>query len=56
MIFASLGYLIDAFGKFLLPKYDATIAMFTFIGELLFMLWLLIKGVKVQRSITKETS
>jgi len=47
LIIAGLGYLIDSFGKFLLPNYDATIAQFTFIGELLLMLWLLFKGVKI---------
>jgi hypothetical protein len=47
LIIASLGYLVDAFGKFLLPNYGATIAMFTFIGELLFMFWLLFKGSKI---------
>jgi len=50
LIIAGLGYLIDNFGKFLLPNYDLNIAMFTFIGELLFMLWLLFKGVNVQRT------
>jgi hypothetical protein len=47
LIIAGLGYLIDNFGKFLLPNYNITIAMFTFIGELLFMLWLLLKGAKI---------
>jgi hypothetical protein len=47
LIVAPLGYLIDSFGKFLLPNYDATIAMVTFIGELLFMFWLLFKGAKI---------
>ena len=43
---ASLGYLIDSFGKFLVPNYDASIAMFTFFGELLLMLWLLWVGAR----------
>jgi len=43
---ASLGYLIDSFGKFLVPNYDANIGMFTFFGELLLMLWLLWGGVR----------
>ena len=47
LIIAAFGYLIDNFGKLLLPNYDANIAMFTFIGEVLLMLWLLIKGWKV---------
>lgn len=47
LIIASLGYLIDSFGKFLLPNYDATISLFTFIGELIFPFWLLLKGGKI---------
>ena len=47
VIIAGLGYIIDSFVIFLLPNYDVTIAMFTFIGELLFMLWLLFKGAKI---------
>lgn len=48
LIIAGLGYLIDSLGKILIPDYNVTIAMFTFIGELLLMFWLLIKGVKVK--------
>ena len=47
LLIAGLGYFIDSFGKFLLPGYNVEIAMFTFIGELIFMFWLLIKGVKI---------
>ena len=49
LIIAGLGYLLDSFGNFLLPNYDLTISMFTFIGEVLFLLWLLIKGVNADR-------
>ncbi len=49
LIIAGLGYLIDSLGKILIPNYNVTIAMFTFMGELLLMFWLLIKGVKVQQ-------
>jgi hypothetical protein len=47
LIIAGLGYLIDSFAIFLLPNYEATIGLVTFIGELLFMLWLLLKGGKI---------
>lgn len=47
LIIAALGYLMDGFGKFLLPDYNLTIAAFTFIGEVLLIFWLLIKGVKI---------
>jgi hypothetical protein len=41
---AALGYLIDSLGKILLPDYNLTIAAFTFIGEVLLLFWLFIKG------------
>jgi hypothetical protein len=47
LIIASLGYLVDSFGKLLLPNYDANIAMFTFVGEVLLIFWLLFKGAKI---------
>ena len=46
IVIASLGYLVDSFGKFLVPNYSANIGMFTFFGELLLMLWLLWAGVR----------
>ncbi|MFI4962782.1 MAG: DUF4386 domain-containing protein [Legionellales bacterium] len=48
LIIAGFGYVIDSFGKFLFPKYNPTLAMFTFIGEVTFLLWLIIKGVNVR--------
>ncbi len=47
LIVASLGYLIDSVGKILLPDYNLTIAAFTFIGEVVLVFWLLIKGSKL---------
>ena len=44
LVIASFGYVIDSFGKFLLPDYKLTVSMFTFIGEVLFGIWLLFKG------------
>ena len=56
LVIASLGYLIDSFASFLLPNYHDYEAIFAlvvflpaFIGELSMCLWLLIKGVNVQR-------
>lgn len=54
LVIAGLGYLIDCFGNFLLPNYDLTISVFTFIGEVLLLLWLLIRGVKGQQLNTIE--
>lgn len=42
-------YLLDAVTQLLFPGF-ATISQFTFVGELLFPLWLLIKGVNVSRA------
>ena len=48
MIIAGLGYLIEFVLFFLFPQLDASIIMFTFWGEVLLPLWLLIKGVNVE--------
>ena len=48
LIIAGFGYLIDVVIFFLFPTFDVTISQFTFIGELLLALWLLIKGVNVE--------
>lgn len=53
LIIAAAGYLVDGLGKIFLPQYSANIAMFTFVGEPLFMLWLLWKGI---RGFGKEAS
>jgi hypothetical protein len=46
VIAAGLGYLVDGCGKVLVPNYNLTIAMYTFVGEPLLMFWLLWKGIK----------
>ena len=46
VVIAGLGYLIDNLGKILSPDYNVTIAMFTFIGEVLLIIWLLWRGIK----------
>jgi hypothetical protein len=53
MVVAALGYLTDAYGNMLYPNYDKTFGWVAgvgaIIGELPFFLWLLIRGVNVQR-------
>ena len=49
LIIGGFGYVIDSLGVFLFPNYDAVIAQFTFVGEVLLPLWLLIKGVNVAK-------
>jgi len=48
IIIASLGYMIDGLGKLLSTDYNLTISMFTFIGEVVLMFWLLIKGRQIE--------
>jgi hypothetical protein len=49
LIISGLGYLIDDFMVLLLPNSGAILSLFAFIGEWLFALWLLIKGVNVEQ-------
>jgi hypothetical protein len=48
LIIAGFGYLIDVVTFFLLPSFP-TIGLFTWWGELLIALWLLIKGVNEEK-------
>lgn len=44
LILAGLGYFISYSGKFLFPNTNTDFLMITFFGELIFMVWLLIRG------------
>ena len=48
LIIAGLGYLLTNLKPFLFPSINLDFAEYTFYGELVFMLWLLIKGPKIQ--------
>lgn len=48
LIIGGFGYLVDFFALSLFPNHSMTISQFTFIGEILFPLWLLIRGVNVK--------
>jgi hypothetical protein len=50
LIIAGLGYLITTLKPYLFPNFNSDIARFTFYGELIFMLWLLIKGSRIKES------
>jgi hypothetical protein len=41
---AGVGYLVDTFAGLLVTDYSISISAVTFIGEALFLLWLLVKG------------
>lgn len=49
LIIAGLGYLITYSGPYLYPDWDTGFLFITFFGELLFMLWLLIRGWKLEQ-------
>jgi ascorbate-specific PTS system EIIC-type component UlaA len=52
LIVAGSGYLVDTFARILAPDYGATmiatVIMATMFGEMVFPIWLLIKGVNVE--------
>jgi len=46
VVIAGGGYLIDSFGKILIPNYALNIAAFTFVGEVLLIFWLFWRAIK----------
>jgi hypothetical protein len=49
LILAGAGYLMDFLRYVLLPDVELTVTQFTFIGELLLPLWLVVRGVDSRR-------
>jgi hypothetical protein len=47
LVIAGIGYVVQSFTIFL--GYNLNIIVFTGLGELVFLLWLLIKGVNVEQ-------
>lgn len=45
---AGAGYLVDSLGGLLVEDYSLSVGAVTFIGEALLMVWLLVRGRKVQ--------
>lgn len=54
LMVACFGYLIDVVTFFLVPGFQLVISEFTFVGELLLMFWLLVKGVNVKQWEKRE--
>jgi hypothetical protein len=50
LIVAGLGYLINAIKPIAFPNIHLDFAKYTFFGELIFMLWLIIKGSRIKES------
>jgi len=54
LVIAGFGYLIDSFGKLLSANYNVDIAVFTFIGEVVLIFWLFIKGARIPDQAKEE--
>lgn len=48
LMIGCFGYLMDSFIFFFVPDFGITVSEFTFLGEVLLPLWLVIKGVNVE--------
>jgi hypothetical protein len=48
MIIAGIGYVVDVFNWFVFPDFNFGLSVFTFVGEIVLPLWLLIKGVNLK--------
>jgi hypothetical protein len=46
VIIAGAGYFIDGFGTMLSPSYTLELSLYTFVGEVLLIVWLLVRGGK----------
>jgi hypothetical protein len=44
LVIAGIGYLVDSFGALLVANYSLKIGSITSVGEVVFMIWLLVKG------------
>lgn len=55
LIIAGLGYIVDGFGTILVQDYSLNLATFTFIGEVVLIFWLLIRGRKLRDTVGVNT-
>ena len=46
VVVAGAGYLADTFTRILIPDFDFTFSLFTFVGEALLIVWLLLRAIK----------
>ncbi len=53
LIISGIGYLTDTLKPFLFPDFNLRFITITFFGELIFMLWLLIKGSRIKEEQDK---
>ena len=55
LFIGGLSYLIDGFGDLLFAGYDVELATFTFLGELVLIFWLLLRGRRITPSALSRT-
>jgi hypothetical protein len=55
LVVAGAGYLVDSFGASLVADYSLKVGALTFVGEVVFMIWLLVKGRGVGASASSVT-
>ncbi|MGW9686847.1 DUF4386 domain-containing protein [Flagellimonas sp. 2504JD1-5] len=51
LLIAGLGYVVHTLGAFVSPTTNLDFLFFTFFGELVFMVWLLVKGRNIKESV-----
>jgi hypothetical protein len=56
LVIAGLGYLTDSLGGVLIQGYSADVGAFTFLGELLLGLWLLIRARHIAANTSARTT
>jgi len=54
LIISALGYMASSMQPYLFPNFDTSFAVYTFYGELVFMLWLLIWGSRLKEITTSS--
>jgi len=52
LLITGVGYLLTTVQPYLFPNFSVDFAKYTFYGELIFMLWLLIKGSRLKETLT----
>jgi hypothetical protein len=55
LVVAAVGYIVDSLGTLLSPTYSLGLSTFTFVGEVIFIFWLLIQGRKLPDTANSST-
>lgn len=55
LIVAGTGYMVDSLGTLLSPSYGLEVSIFTFVGEVIFIFWLLIRGGRISDTSYRST-